>query len=166
MRRKESHQAQAAEQRLRVIDELATSRAALGLKGSSDRAGARVIYGTPPGGGGMHVIEENRLTEARGGDAQTVYLGEQLNALHGLGPGMEGEVEGAVVDGNEPSTAEILVGADGLFGQHVDLGPAIVVGAVFEEVDGEGTVLTADLAEAGEVAGVGSVEDAEAVGRR
>ena len=91
-----------------------------------------------------------------------MFGGESLDALHGLGPGMERQVECAVVDGDEPSAPKVLVSADGLFRLHVDDGPAHVVGAVFEESDSEWAVLGADITEAGEVAGVCAVEDAKA----
>ena len=66
-----------------------------------------------------------------------------LRCCHGapdrLVPGVEGQVEGSPMDREEPPRAQIAVGANGVFGTHVDVEPGVAraVGADLDEAQVE-----------------------------
>ncbi|KAG1319967.1 hypothetical protein G6F63_014481 [Rhizopus arrhizus] len=74
---------------------------------------------------------------------------------------MQGQVEGSVVDGQQPLAAQVQVRLQGLFRLHVHERPARVIRAGFDHGEVERAVLLADGLEAIEVAGVATEEDAE-----
>ncbi|MNI29746.1 hypothetical protein D3C73_835690 [compost metagenome] len=74
---------------------------------------------------------------------------------------MQGQVEGAVVDRQQPLATQVQVRLQGLFGLHVHERPALIVGAGFDHRQVERTVFLADGLEAIEVAGIAAEEDAE-----
>ena len=76
---------------------------------------------------------------------------------------MQGQVEGAVVDRQQPLAAQVQVRLQRLFRLHVHERPARIVGAGLDHGQVERAVLLADGLEAVEVAGVAAEEDAEVV---
>ncbi len=85
------------------------------------------------------------------------------DSLERLLPGMERQIEGAIVDRHEPPSAQIQVGLQGLLRQHVHVGPARVVRAGLHQRQVEGAEAIPDGLEAGEIAGVAAEEEAQVI---
>ena len=90
-----------------------------------------------------------------------LFRGREVgDAVQRVVPGVEGQVEGAVVHREEDLAAQVFEGLHALLRRHVHGGPHGVVGAVFHQGDVEAAEALADLLEAREVARVAAVEDA------
>ncbi|MNV38859.1 hypothetical protein D3C71_1304220 [compost metagenome] len=76
-------------------------------------------------------------------------------------PRMQRQIEGAVVDRQQPAAAQVQVGLQGFFGLHVHERPALIVGAGFHPCQVEGAVGVADGFETVEVTAVAAEEDAQ-----
>src|SRR2546427_701578 len=106
------------------------------------------------GGGQVHALAHH------GGGHGNAVLGTQgQHALEGVPPGMHGQAEGAVVNGQQPASAQVAVGLHGLGRVHVHIGPVRVVGAGFHQREVEGTEAPADFRKAIEIAAVAAEED-------
>src|SRR4051812_19387052 len=113
----------------------------------------------PPALVDARLAHRQHLADLRRGQVDPALLRKRRDALQRIAPGVEGQVEGAVVHQVERARAEVLEGLHRLFGGHVHRGPVAVVGAVFHQGDVDGRQALADLHEAGEVARVAAVED-------
>ena len=100
-----------------------------------------------------------RLPHPRCGNRNTAFPCKRKDAVKRFVPGVHGQVEGAVVDREEPAALEVDVGLQGFFRLHVHVGPFDVVGAGFHQGQVERAVLFADAFEAVEVTAVAAEKD-------
>ena len=85
---------------------------------------------------------------------------ERGDALERLHPGVQRQVERAVVAGEQMAPLHVQMGLQALLGVHVDVGPVGVVGAGFDQRQIERAKPLANGLEAVEVARVATEEDA------
>ena len=111
------------------------------------------------GGGQVHALAHHGR-----GHGNAVLGAQGQHALEGVPPGMHGQAEGAVVNGQQPASAQVAVGLHGLGRVHVHIGPVRVVGAGFHQREVEGAEAPADFRKAVEIAAVAAEEDTQRVG--
>lgn len=93
-----------------------------------------VDHFAPPASAGMRCLQVDPLAHHRRGNPHAVFGGQFEYPFERLVPGMHGQVEGAVVDRQQPAPAKIPVSLEGLLRVHVHVRPMFVVGAGFQEV--------------------------------
>ena len=69
--------------------------------------------------------------------------------VHGLTPGMEGQIKSVFVHVVQGFGPQILESADAFLRRHVHAGPVFVVSAVFHQCEGDVRETLANLTEAG-----------------
>ena len=106
----------------------------------------------------MRRIDADAFAHDRGGDADAAFVAQCKHAFERLEPRMHRQVEGAVVDRQQPATTQVLVRAHGFFRLHVHVGPLHVVGTGLHQGQVERAEAPADLGEAVEVTTVAAEE--------
>ncbi|MNE80230.1 hypothetical protein D3C80_1767790 [compost metagenome] len=113
----------------------------------------------------MGLAQAHPFAHLRRADGNAVGRRQGDDAVEGLMPAMGREVEGAVVNRQQPAPAQVEVGLQGLFGLHVHIWPIDVVGTGFHQRQVKGAVLLADLFEASEIAAVTAEKQAKVRGQ-
>ena len=117
-----------------------------------------VDHFAPPASAGMRCLQVDPLAHHRRGNPYAVFGGQFEYPFERLVPGMHGQVEGAVVDRQQPAPAKIPVSLEGLLRVHVHVRPMFVVGAGFQHGQIERSVAAANLGETIEVTAVSAEE--------
>ena len=78
-----------------------------------------VDHFAPPASAGMRCLQVDPLAHHRRGNPHAVFGGQFEYPFERLVPGMHGQVEGAVVDRQQPAPAKIPVSLEGLLRVHV-----------------------------------------------
>ena len=107
----------------------------------------------------MGLFEIKRLAHFRRRDCQSVGFSQGSNALERFPPGVQPEIECAVVDRNQPSAVQVEECLNSFLGLHVDIRPLGVVGTGFQQRDIEGSVFGAYLFESRKIARVATEEN-------
>lgn len=82
-----------------------------------------VDHFAPPASAGMRCLQVDPFTHHRRGNPYAVFGGQFEYPFERLVPGMHGQVEGAVVDRQQPAPAKIPVSLEGLLRVHVHVRP-------------------------------------------